>query len=116
MTKNALVLVQGENASLTLGSGAVLKGFPCVSQFHIHQRHDLLAVVRVDVLRSRQACAPVEGLICGQEEAEAVEGHTHSAECYVTESVQICELEQTEGHVHGEDCYNTVLAARKSAQ
>ena len=45
----------------------IFQSFPCVSQFHIHQRHDLLAVVRVDVLRSRQALSQLQKIlhVCG---------------------------------------------------
>lgn len=62
----------------------------------------------------------VKTLVCGEEEHEAIPAHTHTEECYTTETVEepvlSCGLEETDGqpaieavpgHVHTEECYTT---------
>lgn len=62
----------------------------------------------------------VKTLVCGEEEHEAIPAHTHTEECYTTETVEepvlSCGLEETDGqpaieaapgHVHTDACYTT---------
>lgn len=62
----------------------------------------------------------VKTLVCGEEEHEAIPAHTHTEECYTTETVEepvlSCGLEETDGqpaieavpgHVHTDECYTT---------
>lgn len=45
-------------------------------------------------------------LVCGLEEDE---NHSHSEECYKDEEVLICEIPENEGHVHTDECYTNEL-------
>ncbi|MCD7763293.1 MAG: leucine-rich repeat protein [Lachnospiraceae bacterium] len=46
-------------------------------------------------------------LICGLEECEAVEGHTHTDACYEEQTELICGQEESESHTHTAACYTT---------
>ncbi len=52
-------------------------------------------------------CYVSETPLCGKEEAEASEGHVHDETCYEEVRNLICGLEESETHVHTDECYET---------
>ncbi|WP_290139024.1 SpaA isopeptide-forming pilin-related protein, partial [uncultured Dubosiella sp.] len=52
-------------------------------------------------------CYVSETPLCGKEEAEASEGHVHDETCYEEVRNLICGLEESETHIHTDECYET---------